>query len=198
MESIILSRHGESAESARSIESGDPLTDEGLTDIGRAQARELGRKIGGDAIDLCITSEFPRTQQTADIALAGRGIASAVDARLNDIRYGEFEGKSRDEYRAWAHAHPVTTPLPGGESKAQVANRMCEAMEGVLELPERHILVVTHELLIGDLLNALRGKTPAQPHEDIPYASPYRLSADDLRRTIRLLRDWLGSEGSQD
>jgi broad specificity phosphatase PhoE len=195
VESVILSRHGESAESAREIENGNPLTDRGLTETGRAQARELGRNIEDDIIDLCITSEFPRVQQTAEIALRGRDVRLVVDPRLNDIRYGEFEGKSRDEYLAWAHTHPITTPLPGGESKAQVASRLAEAMESILERPEPHVLIVSHELLIGHLLNAVHGRTPAQPHPDVPYATPYRLPAEDVRRAVGFLRDWLRGEG---
>jgi 2,3-bisphosphoglycerate-dependent phosphoglycerate mutase len=194
VESIILSRHGESVESARGIENGDPLRDKGLTETGRAQAQTLGREIAGDVIDLCIASEFPRTQQTAEIALAGRDLSLEVDADLNDIRYGELEGKNRDEYQAWAHTHSITTPLPGGESKVQVASRMCEAMERILKRPERYAFVVTHELLVGHLLNAIHGRTPAQPHDDIAYATPYRLSAEEVHNALCLLRDWIGSQ----
>lgn len=193
VESIILSRHGESVESARGIENGDPARDKGLTETGQAQAHALGLEIARDPIDLCIASEFPRTQQTAEIAVAGRDLSVDVDPILNDIRYGELEGKNRDEYQAWAHAHSITTPLPGGESKLQVARRLCEAMERLLARPERHAFVVTHELLVGHLLNAIHGRTPAEPHDDIAYARPYRLSAQDVRGAVRFLREWIES-----
>jgi probable phosphoglycerate mutase len=194
MNRIIVSRHGESVDSARGTTNGDPATDEGLSEAGREQARALGQEISGEPIDLCVTSEFPRTRETAALALAGHGIACSVDARLNDLRYGNLEGMSREVYRAWKEAHSLSTPLPGGESRVQVAARLCAAMEDLLARPEQTILVVTHDLLIGHLLNAVGGRTPAQPHPDISYATPYRLGVDEVRRAVALLKAWLGRE----
>lgn len=196
MERIIITRHGESVAAAAGIENGDPATDKGLTERGREQARALGQAIAGDAIDLGVASQFPRAQQTAEVALAGRGLGLTVDAGLNDMRAGVFEGKTREEYHDWAHAHLFSTPLPDGESRVEVADRLCTAMEALLGRPEHTALVATHEILIGDLLNAIRGKGPDQPHEDIPYATPYHLTAEEISRGVAFLRAWLAQEGS--
>lgn len=50
------------------------------------------------------------------------------------------------------------------------------------------MLVVTHEILIDDLLHAIDGRPPAQVHSDIPFATPYRLPAADVARGIAFLR----------
>lgn len=191
MQEIILSRHGESAATADGIENGDPEADAGLTDRGREQARELGRQIAQDRIDLCVVSLFPRVQQTADLALSGRDVSRIVDPNLDDIRYGEFEGSRKDAYLAWARAHELTTPLPGGESRVLVAARLCAALESILGRNERCALVVTHELLIDALLRAVQDLAPALVHGDIPFATPYRVAATDVARGVRFLRTLL-------
>jgi 2,3-bisphosphoglycerate-dependent phosphoglycerate mutase len=191
MEGIILSRHGESVAIAEGIENGNPGADQGLTDLGQEQARELGRRIVDNPIDLCVVSLFPRVHQTADLALAGRDVRRIVDPNLNDIRYGEFEGRPKESYIAWVQSHDLTTPLPGGESRMQVAARLCTAMEGLLDRSEHHALVVTHELLIDDLLHAMQDQPPAQVHGDIPYATPYPLAAPDVARGVMFLRSFL-------
>ena len=129
MEKIILSRHGESVATAEGIENGDPDADQGLTDRGQEQARKLGNQIADDPIDLCVVSLFPRVQQTAALALSGREVTRVVDPNLDDIRYGEFEGQPKESYMNWVKAHNLTTPLPGGESRTQVAARLCSALE---------------------------------------------------------------------
>jgi broad specificity phosphatase PhoE len=107
-----------------------------------------------------------------------------------------MEGVSKEVYRAWARERSLSTPLPGGESRIQVAARLCTALEAILARPERCALVVTHEILIADLMHAISRQSPAQPHAGIPYAAPYRLSAKDISRAIAFLRNWLSTQPS--
>ena len=78
MERIILARHGETDGNVRSIVNGDPSIGYRLTPAGREQARELGRRLAELAIDLCVVTEFGRTVETADLALAGRRPVAGV------------------------------------------------------------------------------------------------------------------------
>src|SRR5436305_7580899 len=119
MDRVILARHAESERSVEGLTNGDPTVRVALTAIGRDEARRLGRELAGDRIELCVTSEFERAQETADLALEGRNIPRLVVAELNDIRFGEFEGLPLTDYRAWAHAHGPEDVCPGGESRAQ-------------------------------------------------------------------------------
>lgn len=193
---IIVTRHGESVEAAQGLANGDPTRDPGLTAKGREQAEELRRRLADVWIDLCITSQFPRTQETAAIALGDREVACNTDAALNDIQYGELDGGPIDEYREWARRHPVWMPIPGGESRVDVASRLCAAMARILERPERCALVATHEKLVAYLLTATRGERPTQTHLDIPYATGYHLTARDVRDGLDLLRGWIEEEQS--
>ena len=68
---MILARHGESVFSERQLVNGDVAVPGPLTARGEEEARALGRAIADDPIDLCVTTEFERTRQTADLALDG-------------------------------------------------------------------------------------------------------------------------------
>jgi len=101
MRLLVLARHGQSAFNVDGTVNGDPALDRGLSPQGIAEAEALGAQLAGMAIDLCIVSEFPRAQQTARLALAGRDSVSwEVDPGLNDVRIGDLEGWTLDEYRA--------------------------------------------------------------------------------------------------
>ena len=139
MERVILARHGESELSLVGRTNGDPSLAVGLTETGRKEARQLGRDLAGEAVDLCVTSEFLRAQQTADLALASREVPRLVLAELNDIRFGEFEGCLLDDYRAWARAHGPEDVVPGGESRAESVRRYVAGWRALLERPERTI-----------------------------------------------------------
>ena len=91
MERVILTRHAESVFNVRGVLNGDPSIPGGLTEEGRAQARRLGERLRDEQIDLCVTTEFERTQETADIALAGRNVPRAIVPDLNDPPAGDLE-----------------------------------------------------------------------------------------------------------
>jgi broad specificity phosphatase PhoE len=187
---IILARHGESEPSAAGLVSGDPTEPHGLTDTGRDQARRLGRLLQDEPIELCVTSEFVRVRETADLALAGRDVPRLVVPDLNDVRFGEFEGRPFAEYRAWAEARDPTEAPPGGESRAEVAVRYVRGLRLVLARPERLILVVAHGLPLRYTLLALQGLDPTPIVEQVPLAEPYRLEWDALKRATGRLARW--------
>ena len=128
MDEVILARHGESELSVVGTVNGDPAVACALTPEGEQQARRLGAQLAEVEIDLCVTSEFERARQTADLALAGRDIPRLVLPELNDVRFGSFEGKSLAEYRAWAAENVPTIEAPGGgESRSGTVARYVRA-----------------------------------------------------------------------
>ena len=154
MDGVILGRHGESDLSVRGLTNGDPARACGLTETGRAQSRRLGELVASEPLDLCVTSAFARTRETAEIALAGRDVPRLVLPELNDIRFGDFEALTLAEYRAWAHtAGPTDVPPGGGESRAACVARYVRGFRRLLARPERLALVVAHGLPIRYVLN---------------------------------------------
>jgi broad specificity phosphatase PhoE len=191
MNAIILARHGESELSVVGRTNGDPSTPCALTETGREQARRLGRLLRDDELGLCVVSEFQRAQETADLALEGREVPRLVLPELNDIRFGDFEGRALTEYRAWAHAHGPEEPAPGGgDSRAETVRRYIRAYRTILARPEDTILLVAHGLPVRYVLDAVAGRDPAAAVEQVPYAEPFRVNAADLSAAVGRLAAW--------
>ena len=192
MERVVLARHGESELSVVGRTNGDPSAAVGLTEEGREQARQLGRELARDEIDLCVTSEFLRARETADLALDGCDVPRLALGELNDIRFGEFEGRLLTDYRAWAHSHGPEEHAPGGgDSRVQTFARYVRGYRTILERPETSILVVAHGLPVRYILDAVEDRNPAAAVAQVPYAEPFRLSAAELERAVRRLEAWV-------
>jgi broad specificity phosphatase PhoE len=190
---VVLARHGESERSVEGLTNGDPRIACALTATGREEALRLGIELADDPLDLCVTSEFERVVQTADLALAGRDVPRLVLADLNDIRFGEFEGRPLTEYRAWAHAHGPEEVVPGGDSRAQTVARYVRAYRTILARPEEVVLVVAHGLPVRYVLDALEGRDPAAAVAQVPYAEPFRLTAAELAAAVGRMARWVGA-----
>ena len=65
---LILVGHVGSVFNERGILTGDPSVPGGLTERGREQARRLGRLLADRSIDLCVSTAFQRTRETAALA----------------------------------------------------------------------------------------------------------------------------------
>ncbi len=191
MERALLTRHAESQASVEGLTNGDPLRDVPLTEAGREQARALGLRLASEELDLCVVTEFRRTQETADIALEGRGVTRLVLPALNDIRFGDYEGRLLADYRVWARAHGPEDVVPGGdESRADAVRRYARAFRVLLKRPEPSILVVAHSLPIRYALDAAEGSLPRPAVAQVPYAEPFPLDVEVLGRAAEHLEEW--------
>jgi broad specificity phosphatase PhoE len=191
MRLLLLARHGQSLFNVDGLVNGDPALDRGLSPAGIDEATRLRAQISGQAVDLCVTSEFPRAQETARIALAGRPspITTRIDQALNDIRIGALEGKTLEDYRAWKHAHTRADKFPDGESLDDAARRYADAFERLADTDADTILCVCHEIPVRYAVNAAAGSDDLdQPHHIVANAAPYVFDEAGLRRAIARLR----------
>ena len=109
----------------------------GLTAEGREQARALGAALRETPIDLVVTTGFPRTDETADEAIAGRSVPRVVLPDLGDPRYGPYEGGPLEDYRAWAAVSSSSAvPGEGGESRTAIVERYARGYRWLLARPE--------------------------------------------------------------
>lgn len=192
MERALFVRHGESVFSVRALVNGDPSVACGLTELGRRQARQLGERLVGEPIDLCVVTEFPRTTETADLVLAGRDVPRLVVPELNDPFYGDFEGKALADYRVWASSHgPEDAPPGGGETRLAIATRYLRGFQLLLDRPEPTLLVVCHSLPIAVALAGADGRRPRAKMPLITYAEPHILYADGLAESVEQLDEWV-------
>lgn len=191
MRLLLLARHGQSLFNVDGVVNGDPLLDRGLSPDGIEEAKKLALQIAAHAIDRCVTSEFPRAQETARLALGARADEppTHVDPELNDIRVGALEGKTLADYRAWKRAHTRSDPFPGGESLDDAAHRYARAFERLAEADADTILCVCHEIPVRYAVNAAGGSDDLDaPLHDVANATPYVFDEAGLRRAVARLR----------
>ena len=153
---------------------GDPTVPAPLTEHGRAEAALLGLQVRALPVDACLHTRFDRTLETARIALDGRDVPLVEEELFDDVRVGELEGWTVDEYRAWKREHTRSDRFPGGESLDEAAGRYAQAYGRLLERPYECVLVVCHEIPIRYALNAIGGSDDLDgPVHAIPNATPF-------------------------
>jgi len=181
MRTFLLARHGQSQLNVAGIVNADPGRDPGLSPAGEEEARQLGRQIAAFEIELVATSQFPRAQQTAGLALATRNVPHVIVSDLDDVKIGELEGKTIADYRAWKHGRSRTEPFPGGESLDAAATRYAGAYRSLLDRPESTVLVICHEIPVRYAINAAAGSGQLDaPVHDVPNAVPYLFGESQL------------------
>ena len=153
---VWLVRHGETEWARLGRHTG--RTDIPLTDVGREQARVLGRRLAGHPFAVVLTSPLSRAVETTTIA--GYGAVAIDDPDLLEWDYGEFEGRVTEEIRV---DYPNWTiwrgPWPGGETIDEVgarADRVLDRISGV----DGETLIVAHGHLLRILTARWLGLAP--------------------------------------
>jgi broad specificity phosphatase PhoE len=118
---IVLVRHGETEWTLSGQHTG--TTDIPLTDTGRRQAQDAGRRIAAPSYALVLSSPLSRALETC--RLAGLGDAVQVRDDLREWDYGDYEGRTTKEIRVerpdW---YLFADGCPGGETAADVGARV--------------------------------------------------------------------------
>jgi 2,3-bisphosphoglycerate-dependent phosphoglycerate mutase len=171
---LILIRHGESAanvafpqaDAAGLLESGLTVRDAEvpLTEVGVRQAEAVGRWLAAQPAELApqvvITSPYLRARETWRIAAETSGLelpAPSTDDRLVDRLLGELEMLTRaaiaarypDEHARWKAADPYRYRPPGGETFADIAERLTAFVDDLnTEHAGERVAVVAHDAVV--------------------------------------------------
>ncbi|MEU8183752.1 histidine phosphatase family protein [Micromonospora sp. NPDC049047] len=133
MGELLLIRHGETTWSASLRHTS--YTDLELTPDGERQARTLAAFLAGRRFATVLASPRSRALRTAQ--LAGLTV-DAVDEDLSEWNYGEYEGRTTVDIHAdHPHWNIWTDGCPGGESPAQVGERLDRVLARVTPLLDR-------------------------------------------------------------
>lgn len=170
---LVLVRHGQSEWNKIGLWTG--LTDIGLSEKGRGEARTAGEAVKDINFNLAFTSVLMRAKQTLEEMEAVLEISLPIveNKALNERDYGDYTGKNKREVkkqlgdkqflklrRSWDY------PVPGGESLKDVYERVVPYYQSVI-LPElksgRNILISAH----GNSLRALVKYLDKIPDDDI-------------------------------
>jgi probable phosphoglycerate mutase len=194
MRVFVLARHGESTLNIERRVNGDPSVPVALTEGGREEADRLGQQMAHLTLDACVHTRFPRTLETAAIALAGRDdVPLLVEPLLDDIDIGDLEGEPLETYREWKHGHSRADPFPGGESLDDAARRYARGLRALLDSPWRSVLVVCHEIPVRYALNGAGGSDSLDgPAHEIANAVPYLFDEEGLERAVRGIERLVG------
>lgn len=150
----ILMRHGHATSNEKQLidsnvdSSAAHLTQEGRVEVEKTLEELRSKKI---TVDLIVSSDFPRAEETAKIISLGLGASVVFDAHLRELNTGVFNGKSVKEYHSFFQ-NPIErfSKVPeNGETLRDVRGRMIKFIK---ELEEKHegktIMIISH----GDAL----------------------------------------------
>jgi probable phosphoglycerate mutase len=160
---LIVIRHGETAWNREKRMQG--TTDTPLSEVGLVQAQALGRRLTRRAFAALYTSDLARARDTALAIAEHTGRGAVTDPRLQERRFGIFEGLTVEEIVArYPEEHARFTSrdpdyaVPGGESARSFTQRCIGCLA---EIAGRHhgaeVVVVTHGLVLDSLYRAAHG-----------------------------------------
>lgn len=143
-----LARHGQTESNLLRRYGGS--SSESLTDAGRAEMTGLAARLGECGIAEIRTSEVTRARESADVIGRLLGVPVRVDARLNEMRMGPWEGLTEVEvaarfpeaYTVW-HTVPDRLTMDGRETLDELAARVAAAVRDAAQRPAP-VLLMTH------------------------------------------------------
>ena len=182
MTRLILVRHGETDWNVRGIYQGQ--ADPPLNARGETQAREAAERLQAMEVRpaAIYASPLRRAWQTAEIIAAALPPAPLrAEPRLMEIHLGAWQERHVDEiarrwpeiFRQWEE-NPWRTRPPGGETLAEVQQRVDAAIDDILARhPRDTVIVVAHRLPIAFVKVRFQGLDPAEVrHIPVPNAEP--------------------------
>lgn len=141
---LYFMRHGQTNYNIRGLCNDDPCQDVHLTETGIQQAQNIAQQLRQKPIELIVTSQLPRTRQTAEIINEHHHVPIVSHAAINDIRSG-FDGRTVTEYFSATEPDPLHIRANGGESLLDHKKRVLTYLDWLKIQPQRVILTVAHE-----------------------------------------------------
>lgn len=166
---FILLRHGETALTPEKRFSGSGGSDPELSETGRHQAACAAEAFAAQGtVQEIVSSPLRRCRETAGAVAARLGLDVRIEDGLRETDFGVWEGLTfaevRERYGAdlttWL-ASPDAAPTGGGESFAEVAERVSVARDRLIaRYAGRTALLVTHVTPIKTLVRLALGAPP--------------------------------------
>jgi len=154
---LVVIRHGETLWNSEHRMQGQQ--DSALSELGRAQARALAKRMQNERFTHLYSSDLTRAFETAKAVADVTGHEVRLDTGLRERSFGIFEGLTRaemaarhpEEYARFRSRDPDYA-LPGGESPRAFHDR---CMNCFTQIATRHagerVVVIAHGLLLASL-----------------------------------------------
>lgn len=170
-------------------------TDWDLTDLGKIQADNIGRKLYDELAGKSVvmySSDLKRAKQTADNIAKYLGVEPILRKELRERNLGKCCGKSVEWLRENIESPENTVDdrlFSDGESRRDAWNRLYPFFEEVMRNDEENIIIVSH----GDLLsiwNAMYLGLDVESYYQIDIHGPaggvsHMIVGDDGKHRIR-------------
>ena len=159
-----LVRHGQSAAPAGvAVGASDPP----LSAAGLAQAQATAADLATQPLTAVYSSDRRRAISTAAVIAGVQGLDVAVDARLNELDFGAWEGRDLAELwqlepaaaAAWER-DLARTPPSFGENLAQLQARVASFWDELRERAGGEVAIVAHRGSLSVLWSIVAGLEP--------------------------------------
>lgn len=185
MVTFYVIRHGETEANRNGILQGH--LDVPLSEKGRRQAQIVAGALSRVRFDSVYSSDLSRAKETAQAIMDGRSCSLVLDRRLREIDLGMLSGLTSEEahkrfplYREQMRKDPYNVRRPGGESRADLRERVSRALDDVYEWnmdkKDAQVCLVSH----GGVINAMFSIVSSQ--SEWPAFSVANCSVTVLRR----------------
>ncbi|CUH92082.1 histidine phosphatase family protein [Herbinix luporum] len=139
---LLVTRHGETEWNRKNMILG--RTDITLNETGIMQAKKLRDNIPYP-IKYVIASPLQRAAMTANIVCENLNVEIKYDDRLMEMDFGTFEGRDRTCEVYQMEKRNFFTRYPQGESYFQVAQRVYNCLDEIIEkYSDGNVLIITH------------------------------------------------------
>ncbi|GGU77447.1 hypothetical protein GCM10010211_49210 [Streptomyces albospinus] len=194
-------RHGQTEYSSKHLANGDPSFPVQLSEEGVRSCERAWTVLPLHSVRTWVASEFSRAKQTALLLTGVPAAEVAIEPRLNELDYGEFEGGPWLGYGDWLDQHGAWRRPPGAtESQREGIRRMLLGLKDCLALPGPR-LIVGHGLLLSVLLWQQKrsgGETVPLFFPEAPCVQPLDVADEVLGSWIAELLSDLDIEARQD
>src|SRR5690348_15625651 len=154
---VVFETHALSEDNERGIATG--WLPGRLSERGRANAAEMGRRRREDGIAAVFSSDLRRAAETAEIAFGGTGVPVLYDWRLRECDFGSRNGTPAAEVSG-DRLDYCDRPYPGGESHQQAIARVAAVLA---DLPTRwagrRVMLIGHLATYRALEHVANGLT---------------------------------------
>lgn len=192
---LFIFRHGETDWNAAQRFQGH--IDIPLNENGRDQARQLIPRLRLNQIEAILSSDLRRAVETAQIVAENLKISVYQSPGLREAHLGLAQGLTVEEIRdqfgqevltRWRSAHYSDADIsyPGGETGAEVLNRVLKSLQSFLdENPKfRTLGIASHGGVIRRMMNHLL--PPKSPPVPIPNGVVYEILYDSQQKRFSL------------
>lgn len=141
MKDLYFTRHGQTVWNVENKICG--ATDIELTDLGRSQAKELGKKILEEniRIDKILYSPLIRAAETAKYIAEEIGVEAEEEPRLREQNFGRYEGTARNGEEFKKAKEGFIDSFTGGETMLHLAQRIYNLLDDIKNDDKVYLLV---------------------------------------------------------